>query len=157
MRFEVSRSIRAPIDEVFAYFDEPSSALEFSPHAERVEVVDQRPDGCRTYDVGMRADSREWTQTIEQVLREPPNRLVTRGGSWDTDRSNVGLRVITDRHLSAESDGTRVEATIEMQLDRPLRRPMQAVRNWLYRGAAQQEFEHQLALIAKRIEARRQP
>ena len=67
------------------------------------------------------------------------------------------LRVITDRRLTAEGDGTRVEATIEMQLDRPFRRPMQAVRTWLYRGAAQQEFEHQLALIAKRIEARRQP
>jgi hypothetical protein len=32
MRFEVSRSIRAPIDGVFAYLDEPTSALEFSPH-----------------------------------------------------------------------------------------------------------------------------
>jgi hypothetical protein len=157
MRFEVSRSIWAPIDEVFAYFDEPSSALEFSPHAERVEVVDQRPDGCRTYDVVMRADSREWTQTIEQVLREPPTRLVTRGGSWETDRSKWLLRVTTDRRLTAEGDGTCVESTIEMQLERPFRRPMQAVRNWLYRGAAQQEFEHQLALIAKRIEARRQP
>jgi hypothetical protein len=157
MRFEVSRSIRAPIDEVFAYFDEPSSALEFSPHAERVEVVDQGPDGCRTYAVAMRADSREWTQTIEQVLREPPTRLVTRGGSWETDRSNWLLRVTTDRRLTAEGDGTCVESTIEMQLDRPYRRPMQVVRNWLYRGAAQQEFEHQLALIAKRIEARRQP
>jgi len=26
-----------------------------------------------------------------------------------------------------------------------------------HRGASQQEFEHQLALIAKRLEARRQP
>ena len=100
MRFEVSRSIRAPIDDVFAFFDEPGNALEFSPHAERVEVIDQRPDGRRTYDVVMRADSREWMQTIEQVLREPPTRLVTRGGSWESDRSNLGLRVTTDRRLS---------------------------------------------------------
>ena len=157
MRFEVSRSIRAPIDEVFAYFDEPSSALEFSPHAEGVEAVSQRPDGRRTYDILMRADTKEWRQTIEQVLREPPTRLVTRGGSWTTDQSKWLLTVTTDRHFEAEGDGTRVEATIETQLDQPLRRPLQAVRNWLYRGAAQQEFEHQLALITKRIEARRQP
>lgn len=156
MRFEVSRSIRAPIDQVFAYFDQPSSALEFSAHAERVETVDQRADGRRTYDVVMRADTREWRQTIEQVLREPPTRLVTRGGSWTTDRSRWLLMVTTDRRFQVEGDGTRVEATIETQLEQPLRRPLQAIRNWLYRGAARQEYEHQLALIAKRIEAGRQ-
>lgn len=155
MKFEISRSIRAPIEEVFAYFDEPSSALEFSSHAERVETVDRRPDGRRTYDVRMRADAKEWRQTVEQVLREPPTRLVTRGGSWTTDRTEWLLTVTTDRRFEVEGDGTSVAATIETQLAQPLRRPLQAVRNWLYRGAAQREFETQLALIAKRIEAQR--
>lgn len=157
MKFEVSRSIRAPIEEVFAYFDEPSNALEFSPHAQSVATVDRRPDGRRTYDVLMRADAKEWRQTVEQVLREPTTRLVTRGGSWTTDRAKWLLTVTTDRRFEVDGDGTLVEAIIETQLDQPLRRPVQAVRNWLYRGAAQQEFEHQFALIAKRIEARHQP
>lgn len=155
MATHVSRFIRAPIDQVFAFFDDPADTLEFNPHAERFEVVDQQPDGRRTFDVVMRSDTTEWMQTVEQVLREPPTRLITRGGSWTKDRQAWLLAVTTDRRFSAEGDGTRVEVTIESRLDQPLRRPVQAVRNWLWRGAAQQEFEHQLALIAKRLEAQR--
>jgi hypothetical protein len=148
-----SRLIRAPIDEVFSFFDDPSSTLEFNPHAERLEVVDQQPDGRRTYDVMMHSDTHEWMQTVEQVLREPPTRLITRGGSWTTDRDRWLLTITTDRRFSPAGEGTRVDVTIESRLDQPLRRPLQAVRNWLWRGAAQQEFEHQLALIAKRLES----
>ncbi|MBA2382839.1 MAG: hypothetical protein H0V73_12080 [Chloroflexi bacterium] len=90
---------------------------------------------------------------MEQVLREPPTRLVTRGRSWTTDRRSWLLTITTDRRFSVEGDGTRIDVTIESRLDQPLRRPLQAVRNWLWRGAAQQEFEHQLTLIAKRLEA----
>jgi uncharacterized protein YndB with AHSA1/START domain len=154
MATHIRRIIRAPIDEVFSFFDDPSSTLEFNPHAERFEVVDQQPDGRRTYDVVMRSDTNEWMQTVEQVLRVPPTRLVTRGGSWTTDRHRWLLTITTDRRFAVEGDGTRVDVTIESRLDQPLRRPIQAVRNWLWRGAAQQEFEHQLALIAKRLEAR---
>jgi uncharacterized protein YndB with AHSA1/START domain len=155
MATRISRIIRAPIDEVFSFFDDPSSTREFNPHAERFEVVDQQPDGRRTYDVVMRSDTNEWMQTVEQVLRVPPTRLVTRGGSWTTDRHRWLLTITTDRRFAVEGDGTRVDVTIESRLDQPLRRPIQAVRNWLWRGAAQQEFEHQLALIAKRLEGPR--
>jgi uncharacterized protein YndB with AHSA1/START domain len=155
MATHISRMIRAPIEEVFSFFDDPSSTIEFNPHAERFEVVDQQPDGRRTYDVVMHSDTNGWMQTVEQVLREPPTRLVTRGGSWTADRNRWLLTITTDRRFTAEGDGTRVEVTIETRLDQPLRRPVQAVRNWLWRGAAQQAFEHQLALIAKRLEAHR--
>jgi len=155
MATSISRLIRAPIDEVFAFFDDPGSTLEFNPHAERFEVVDQQPDGRRTYDVVMRSDAKEWTQTVEQVLREPPTRLVTRGGSWAFDRGKWLLTITTDRRFSVEGGGTRIDVTIESRLDQPWRRPVQALRNRLWRGAASQEFEHQLALIAKRLEAPR--
>ena len=155
MTTTISRLIRAPIDEVFAFFDDPSSTLEFNPHAERFEVVDQQPDGRRTYDVVMRSHAKEWMQTVEQVLREPPTRLVTRGGSWTSDRRKWLLTITTDRRFSVEGDGTRVDLTIDSRLDQPLRRPMHAVRDWIWRGAARREFEHQLALIAKRLEAPR--
>ena len=157
MTTTLSRLIQAPIDEVFAFFDDPGSTLEFNPHAEQFEVVDQQPDGRRTYDVVMRSDAKEWMQTVEQVLREPPTRLVTRGGSWTSDRERWLLTITTDRRFSVEGDGTRVDVTIESKLDRPLRRPVQALRNWLWRGAASQEFEHQLALIAKRLETQHRP
>jgi len=47
----ISRFIEAPIEDVFSFFDDPSSTLEFNPHAVRFELVDQQPDGRRTYDV----------------------------------------------------------------------------------------------------------
>jgi len=153
MATRISRFVRAPIEEVFAFFDEPSNTLDFNPHADRLEGMDQQPDGRRTYDVVMRSDTKEWMQTVEQVVREPPTRLVTRGGSWTTDRQKWLLTITTDRRFSIEGEGTRVDVAIESRLDRPLRRPLEAVRNWLWRGAARREFEHQLALMAKRIEA----
>ena len=97
MALDISRLIRAPIEDVFSFFDDPSNTLEFNPHAERFEIIDQQPDGRRTYDVVMRSDANEWMQTVEQVLREPPTRLVTRGGSWTTDRQNWLLTITTDR------------------------------------------------------------
>lgn len=155
MTTTVSRFISAPIDEVFAFFDDPGSTLEVNPHAVRFDVVDEQPDGRRTYDVAMRSESGTWMQTVEQVLRQPPTRLVTRGGSWTSDRERWLLTITTDRQFSVEGDGTRVVVRIESKLDHPLRRPAQALRNWLWRGAASQEFEHQLALIAERLEAPR--
>jgi hypothetical protein len=152
MSMRVSRYIHAPIDQVFSFFDDPANTVEFSPHAERFDVIDHQPDGRRTYDVWMRSDARHWMQTVEQVLREPPHRLITRGGSWTSDRSKWLLTITTDRHFSVEGHGTRIDATIETQLDQPLRRPLQAVSNFLQRGAAQRQAEHQLALVAKRIE-----
>lgn len=153
MTTRISRHVRALIEDVFAFFDDLSHTLEFNPHAERIDVVHHKPDGRRTYDVVMRTDTNEWMQTVEQVLREPPTRLVTRGGSWTNDRRKWLLTIATDRRFSVDGDGTRIDITIESRLDQPLRRPLQAIRNWLWRGAAQRGFEHQLALIAKRLEA----
>ena len=154
MVMKLSRHIQAPIDQVFAFFDDPAKTLEFSPHAERFELTEEKSDGRRTYDVWIRSDARHWRQTVEQVLREPPSRLTSRGESWTSDRSRWLLRVTTDRCFTVEGDGTRVDVTAETQLAHPLRRPLDVIRNFLQRGAMQREFDHQLALIAKRIEAK---
>jgi Polyketide cyclase / dehydrase and lipid transport len=150
----LSKVIRAPIDEVFAFFDDPAQTLEVNAHAMSLEVVELQPDGRRTYDVVMGARARRWMQTVEQVTRIPPTRLVTTGGSWTTDRHKWRLTITTDRRFTAEADGTRVEITIDHTLDRPLRRPLQAIRNWLQQGATRAEFERQLDFFAGRIEGR---
>jgi uncharacterized protein YndB with AHSA1/START domain len=155
MTIRISRLVRAPIEDVFSFFDDPSNTLEFNPHAERFDVVDRQPDGRRTYDVVMHSDTSEWMQTVEQIVREPPTRLVTRGGSWTSDRRKWLLTITTDRRFAVDGNRTRIEVTIESRLDQPLRRPLHAIRNWLWRGVAHQEFEHQLALMAKHLEARR--
>src|SRR5690349_17117412 len=109
----LTRLIHAPIDEVFAFFDDPAGTMRFSPHAEAFEVIERQPDGRCTYDIRMRADTREWMQTVEQVVREPPTRLVTRGGSWTGVRGRWALMASTDRRFTEESEGTRVDVAFE--------------------------------------------
>jgi hypothetical protein len=157
MTINQSRHIRAPIDEVVAFFDDPAKTPQVNELAVHHEVVDAQPDGRRTFDVTMRAGSREWMQTIEQVQREPPTRLLTRGGSWTGDRRHWHLTVTTDRRFSTEGDGTRVDVMIDTRLDRPYRRPIRAIQNWIQRGAARAEFEQRLAAIAARIEGVAEP
>ena len=142
-----------PSDVVFGYFDLADNTASASEHAVRVEVVDIQPDGRRTCDVVMVAGAKQWVQSIEQVVREPPLLLTTRSWSWTADRQQPLLTILTHRRFTSESDGTRVDATIDYQLDRPWRRPLWATTNWLRRGAARREFERQLSLIAQRIEA----
>jgi hypothetical protein len=152
MEIKLSRFISAPIHVVFAYFDDPANTLQVNEHAVCYEVVDEQPDGRRTFDVTMRAGTEDWMQTVEQVVREPHSRLMTRGGSWTTDRRDWLLTVTTDRRLATEGDGTHVDVTIESTLNRPFRRPFQTIRNWLQRGATRAEYEYQLEAIADRIE-----
>ncbi len=155
MAIHLSKFIRAPVEDVFAFFDDQANTMEFNAHAVSLEVVDVQPDGRRTVDIVMKSDALEWMQTVEQVIRERPTRLVTRGGSWTDERGNWLLTVTTDRRFTSEGDGTRVEITIDSRLDHPFLRPAQAIRNRLRQGATRTEFEHQLEFMARRIEGRR--
>jgi hypothetical protein len=157
MAVNLTRFIRAPIGDVFAFFDDPEKTLPLNDHAVRFDVVDAQPDGRRTFDVTMRAGSREWVQTVEQVVRDVPERLITRGGSWTTDRRHWLLTITTDRRFSAEGEGTRVDVIFDAKLDRPYRRPLQVMRNWLHRRAARADLDNQLAVIAARIEGVAEP
>jgi carbon monoxide dehydrogenase subunit G len=156
-RVHVNAYVHAPIEEVFDFFDDPDNTLEFNEHAERFEVVEVRPDGRRTIDVVMQAGRKRWMQTVEQVVRDPPTRLTTRGGTWTTQRDQLILKATTDRRFSVEGDGTRVDVAIDLRLQRPLQRPFWAVLGWLQRGAARRQFEHQMSLVAQRLAERGQP
>lgn len=152
MAISLSRFIDAPVDGVFAFFDDPANTLTVNEHAVSFEVVDTQPDGRRTFDVTMRAGTKDWTQTIQQVVREPATRLTTQSGTWTADRGEWLLIVDTDRRFSIEGNGTRVDVTVEARVCHPWRRPIQAFQNWLHRDVARAEFEHQFDLIAHRIE-----
>jgi hypothetical protein len=157
MSVNLSRLVDAPIDDVFAFFDDPINTLGANDHATHLEIVDVQPDGRRTFDVAMRAGAKEWMQTVEQVQREPPTRLLTHGGTWTTDRHHWLLVVATDLRFSPDGDRTRVNVRVEAHLDRPFRRPLEALRNWIHRGAARAEFERQLDLLANAIEGAGKP
>ncbi len=154
MDIHLTAHVDAPIDEVFGFFDDPANALDFNVHAVRQDVVAVQPDGRRTVDIVMRAGAKEWMQTIEQVVRQPPSKLVTLGGSWTTDRDHRLLTITTDRRFSTDGDGTRVEWRIESRLEHPWRRPLQVVVNWFARNATQRVFEGQIDALARRIEER---
>ena len=156
MTIHLTKLIRAPIEDVFDFFDDQANTLEFNAHAASLEVVDIQPDGRRTFDIVMRSDTLQWMQTVEQVIRERPTRLRTRGGSWTTDRDQWLLTVTMDRWFTVEGDGTLMDV-IDSRLDRPFLRPAQAIRNRLQEGATRTEFEHQLEFIARRIEGRGGP
>jgi hypothetical protein len=154
MKVSLSAVIAVPIDEVFAYFDDPRNTLEFTSHAKSFDIVTVEPDGRRTIDVHMRSGAKTWTQTIEQVVRDPPTRLATRGWTWTTDRNPVGLSVTTDRRFLPEGDGARLDVTVEYVLEQPMRRPFWALVNRLQEGGVRLELEQQLRLMAGLIEAR---
>lgn len=155
-RIRLHAFVPAPIDEVFAFFDDPDNTAEFNEHAASVEVVDVQPDGRRTIDVVMKAGRKTWMQTIEQVVREPPTRLTTGGGSWTARRDQPSLSITTDRCFSTDGDGTVIDVTIDYRLQQPLRRPVWAVLGWLQRGQTQREFEYQLSRIVERLASRGQ-
>ncbi len=86
MQLTVGVAVPAAIDDVFDFLDDPASMLTVGGHAaehsQGIDLVGTQPDGRRTFDIRMRAGSREWVQSVEQVLRERPTRLVTRGWTW---------------------------------------------------------------------------
>jgi hypothetical protein len=159
MRVTLGVFIAAPVEEVFAFLDEPMNIVEFQEHAkshlQQVDLVETLPDGRRTFDFQMRAGPRAWMQTVKQVLREPPTRLVSDGWTWTKDRDRRVLTLTSDRRLAADSDGTRLETTIETRLEHPWRNPFAVVVGWLTRGAFRLEQEHALHFMAEHIEAQR--
>src|SRR5690349_13368178 len=104
MQLELGVSIPAGVEEVFDFLDDPANTLRLgghgAEHAAGIAVVASQPDGRRTFDIRMRAGGRAWTQTVEQVVRERPTRLVTRGWTWVNDRSETYLLITTDRQLA---------------------------------------------------------
>ncbi len=154
MSITLSRFIDAPIDEVFAFFDDPGNTLEFNQHAAGFDLIRVEDDGRRTVDIAMSSGSKRWMQTVAQVVREPPTRLVTTGGTWTSTRDQTILIVTTDRRFAVEGHGTRVDVVIDAALDASRGRPWQAVVNRLRMGATRAEFGRQLDQIAARIEAR---
>src|SRR5258706_16435080 len=156
MQLTVSVAVPAAIDDVFDFLDDPASMLTVGGHAaehsQGIDLVGTQPDGRRTFDIRMRAGSREWVQSVEQVLRERPTRLVTRGWTWTENRNDPYLSVTTDRQLTSESGGTRVAMTVQYE---PHKRSLLAFAvNWLQRDRTRIELEHQLHFLAEHFAAR---
>jgi uncharacterized protein YndB with AHSA1/START domain len=105
--FPISASawIPAPVEDVFAFFDDPDSILEFFPGDPRIKVFGRSPDGRLSYELTCTGrKGKEFRMTGRQLIREPPSRIVT---------ESVGPRFkgISERTLSPQGEGTRVTIT----------------------------------------------
>lgn len=159
MRWDFTISIGVPIEEVFAFFDDPIASIPFQEHAAEhfkgSRVVEVLPDGRRTIDLEMQAGSRTWTQTIVQEVREPPTRLVARSYTWTRDREDRVSTIATDRRLSAAGGATRLDVAVTFSLERPWRKPLAVLFNRVVGNTAGRlEMEHDLHAIAEYLEGR---
>src|SRR5690349_1683478 len=149
MRFDLGVFVPGPIDEVFDFLDDPANTVGLGGHAaEHVRSITEiaaDDQGRRTFDIKMQAGPRSWMQTVQQVVRDRPTRLVTRGWTWVTDREDAALRVTTERRLQTEGDGTRLSLTIDFEPQQL--RPFARVLNLLQRGHTRLELEHQLHFL----------
>jgi uncharacterized protein YndB with AHSA1/START domain len=156
---KMSFSIAAPIDEVFAFFDDPVRLLQFQEHAkdhfQRAEVVEVRPDGRRMWDLHMKAGPRTWVQTIDQTVRQEPIRQSAESWTWTTRREERWLTMTSDRHFSSEGGRTKLELTTASRLDNPWRHPLAFLLNAVWGDSAGKlELEHTLHLAIEHLERR---
>jgi hypothetical protein len=156
MRFDLGVFVPGAIDEVFDFLDDPSNIVGLGGHAaEHVRSIAEiaaDDQGRRTFDIKMQAGPRTWMQTVQQVVRDRPTCLVTRGWTWVNDREDPALRVTTERRLQTEEDGTRLSMTIDFEPQK-LRR-FARVLSVLQRGQTRLELEHQLHFLAERFASR---
>jgi uncharacterized protein YndB with AHSA1/START domain len=159
MRTSFSIRIAAPISEVFAFFDDPVGTIRFQEHAAEhfkgSEVIDVLPDGRQTIDVHMQAGPRTWIQTIAQEVRQPPTRLLTRSWTWSKRRENRIGTMETDRRLSPDGEGTRLDVTVTYRIEHPWKNPRAVILSRLVgNGAARLEMEHSFHSMAEHLEGR---
>ena len=118
--------IAAPVEEVFAFFDDLAHAPVLVPQLAEIRRVEPRPGGGRTVEYATRGrDGALHEARSEHIVYEPPRRTVTRS-------VQSGVATTMTREFVPIDAGTRVEASLEWVVpvryvgaivSAPLRRP----------------------------------
>jgi ligand-binding SRPBCC domain-containing protein len=99
--------IDAPVERVFAFFDDPANAELLVPGFWAVMAVEDLPDGGRRVEYTTRNRRGDLVDaTSEHLEYDPPHSTVTRG-------EQSGIETTSTRRFVADGDRTRVEASIE--------------------------------------------
>jgi uncharacterized protein YndB with AHSA1/START domain len=99
--------IDAPVEEVFAFFDDLAHAPVLVPQLAEIDRVEARPGGGRAVEYSTRGrDGTLRPARSEHVAYEPPHRTVTRN-------VQSGVTTTMTREFVAVDGGTRVEARLE--------------------------------------------
>jgi uncharacterized protein YndB with AHSA1/START domain len=135
--------IAAPVERVFAFFDDPANARLLVPSLVKLTSVETLPDGGRRIEYETRNKKGAIVEaTSEHVEYDPPHRTVTQG-------EQSGIRTTSTRIFVPIATGTQVLATIEWSapvkylaaiVSSPLRGPLRrSLRHSL--GAAKEALE----------------
>jgi ligand-binding SRPBCC domain-containing protein len=105
--------VAAPIDEVFAFFDDPRNLQRLTPPPARIELVRVEPDPPRRgseleFRYGIGPVTRRWL--VRLVEHDPPHRLVDETLSGPVRRFRHEHRFRAGRH------GTWIEDRIEYRV-----------------------------------------
>ena len=133
-------------EEVFSFFDDPDSMLEFTPGAQRIIRMEQAPDGRRRYTVAMLSNrGKEFPVEVEQLLRIPPTHLTTRS-------QTSGFTATNKRGFEPENGGTRVTSRFAAQIHRGFLGPLM---EFLQRDRTRLEADAIMQAVVERFAARR--
>lgn len=109
-RVRAALDIAAPVEAVFAFFDDLANAAVLVPSLAAITAVDPAPSGGRRVEYSIRDRSGQvHDASSEHVVYDPPRRTVTR---------NVQAGVVTTltREFEPVDDTTRVVATVEWEV-----------------------------------------
>lgn len=106
-RVRESIQIDAPVESVFAFFDDLANAAVLVPALEEVTKVELVECGGHRVEYTIRTERGDVTEASSEHLQyEPPHRTVSRG-------VQTGIATTSTREFEPIMGGTRVTATIE--------------------------------------------
>ena len=143
-------TIRAPIEDVFAFFDDPRRAAELEPGTAEVEAVEPLPNGGHRVRTRMRGRGGRLCEAVtEDIERVPFERSVTR-----TEMD--GVRMTNTRRFSPTADGTRLDLEIEYSVHLPWpQKVFVPVIEFQWRRPSRRNIRRALARVKEMLEARR--
>jgi hypothetical protein len=132
--------IAAPVDEVFAFFDDLANASVLVPSLDEITTVTPLADGGRRVEYRTRGrGGARHEASSEHVVYDPPRRTVTRS-------VQSGIETTATREFAPTTAGTRVDARVTWSVpvryvawlvSAPLRRPYRrALRDGLHAARA---------------------
>jgi uncharacterized membrane protein len=111
-KLKQSIAIDAPMEEVFAYVQEPTNLPEFWPSLLEVKDVEQLPNGGTRFDYVYKMAGMKFTGTSEDTEVIPNQRVI--------NRSRGGVESTMVWTYQAEGEGTKITVETEYTVAVPL-------------------------------------
>jgi ligand-binding SRPBCC domain-containing protein len=141
--------IKAPVERVFGFLDDPENSLALVPQLVEVREVAPLPNGghrMRFVTLGRRGKLCEW---VSEQLERVPNELVV------VRAQTEGVTTTATRRFEEAGQGTRLQGDVEYRFDVPWpQRILLPVMEFQARRAMRKQLRSLLGLVKVRMEAR---